>query len=78
MWHGKVTEELRELAKRYAEENDGMHVDSYDDVYYHAISYDEFVAYIKMALERHCSLIEAMDIIDLGGPREGVDYEKNY
>ena len=78
MWEGKVTEELRELAKRYAEEHGGMHVDSYDDVYYHAISYDEFVAYIKMALERHCTLIEAMDIIDYGAPLEWEDYENNY
>ena len=78
MWHGKVTEELRELAKRYAEENDGMHVDSYDDVNYEVIPYDGFVAVIKLALERHCSLIEAIDVMAYGAPREGVDYEKNY
>ena len=50
MWEGKVTEELKELAKRYAAENYGIGPDSYDELCYDAMSYEEFIGYIREAL----------------------------
>lgn len=60
MWNGKVTDELKGLAKQYTKEN---HVgpDSYDELCYDAMSYDEFVGYIQEALRRHCCIVDVVD-----------------
>ena len=60
MWEGKVTEELRELFKKYAEENDGMPPDEYDELCYEAMTYEEFVGFIKEALDRHCCIVDVV------------------
>jgi len=61
MWEGKVTEELKELAKRYAAENYGIGPDSYDELCYDAMSYEEFIGYIREALRRHCCIVDVVE-----------------
>lgn len=61
MWKGKVTEELRTLAHQYAAENEGFGPDGYEELCYDAMSYDEFVGYIKEALRRHCCIVDVVD-----------------
>lgn len=56
MWEGKVTEELRELFRKYMDENHGIPPDGYDELCCDAMTYDEFVGYIKKALELHCEM----------------------
>ncbi len=60
MWNGKVTEELKELAKQYAAEN-YIGPDEYDELCYDAMTYEEFVGYIKEALRRHCCIVDVGD-----------------
>lgn len=59
-WTGKVTPELRELARKYEKEMGGERVDGYDEVCYEAMTYEEFEGYIKTALERHCSIVDVV------------------
>lgn len=61
MWKGKKTEELRKLFLRYAQENDGVEPDFYEELCYDAMTYEEFVGYIKEALRRHCDIVEVID-----------------
>ena len=61
MWNGKITDELKDLAKRYAAENDGISPECYDELCYDAMSYDEFVWYIKEALRRHCCIVDVVE-----------------
>lgn len=60
MWKGKVAPELRELAKLYALEHHGG-PDEYDELCYDAMTYDEFVGYIREALEKHCCIVDVVD-----------------
>ena len=60
MWKGKVTAELKELAYKYTELFDGEYVDGYDELCYDVMSYDEFVGYIKEAIETHRPLTEVV------------------
>ena len=52
MWHGKVTEELRQLADEYYEVFDGYFVDGYEELCYDAMTYEQFVDFIKEALRQ--------------------------
>lgn len=61
MWEGKVTEELRELYLLYMTQNQGMPPDEYEELCYDAMTYEEFVGYIKEALRRHCDIVEVID-----------------
>lgn len=61
MWEGKVTEELKELFHDYMAENDGMPPDEYDEICYDAMTYEEFVGYIKEALRRHCCIVDVIE-----------------
>lgn len=61
MWNGKITDELKNLAKQYAAENDGISPECYEELCYDAMSYDEFVGYIKEALRRHCCIVDVVD-----------------
>ena len=61
MWKGKMTKELEELFIRYADENYGTEPDGYEDISYDALTYDEFVGYIKEALRKHCTVYELID-----------------
>lgn len=55
MWEGKITEELRELYKRY-DEKFGGGPDEYDELCYEAMTYEEFVGYIREALKKGVEL----------------------
>ncbi len=61
MWRGKETEELRALFIEYANENNGADPDAYDELCYDAMTYEEFVGYIKEALRRHCCIVDVVD-----------------
>ncbi len=50
MWEGLVTEELKELYRLY-DDKFGCDPDTYAEIYYDDMSYDEFVGYIKECLE---------------------------
>ena len=52
MWNGEVTEELRALARQYANKFEGRGPHHYDDIAYGALTCEEFVVLIKVALER--------------------------
>lgn len=58
MWTGTMTEELNDLFCQYREEFGVGDPDEYDEICYDAITYEEFVAYIQLALERHQELPE--------------------
>ena len=53
-----MTEELNDLFCQYREEFGVGDPDEYDEICYDAITYEEFVAYIQLALERHQELPE--------------------
>ena len=61
MWEGKMTKELYDLFIQYADENDGAEPDEYEELCYDAMTYDEFVGYIKEALRRHCGLPDVVE-----------------
>lgn len=50
MWNGEVTDELRTLAHQYEEMFDGEWADGYDELNYDAMTYEEFVGFIKECL----------------------------
>lgn len=58
MWSGKATDELIELFNRYAEEHHGVDPDGYDELCYDAMSYEQFVGFIREALEQGKELPE--------------------
>ncbi len=61
MWNGKITEELETLFVQYASENDGAEPDFYDEICYDVMTYEEFVGYIKEALQRHCCIVDVIE-----------------
>ena len=61
MWEGEWTEELKELFHQYNEEIGEGDPDEYDELCYDAMTYDEFVGYIKEALRRHCCIVDVVD-----------------
>ncbi len=56
MWKGKVTQELRDLAKKYSTHFGGAFVDGYDDINPNAWTYEEFVAIIKEAIKKNVEI----------------------
>lgn len=50
MWKGKITAELRELDRQYKEMFHGAWCDGYDELNYDAMTYDEFVGFIRECL----------------------------
>lgn len=61
MWEGKMTEELTELFIAYSKEHYGAEPDSYVELCYDAMTYDEFVGYIKEALQKHCCIVDLVE-----------------
>lgn len=51
MWTGKWTNELDALYDKYFEMFDGYYPDDYDEILYDAMTYEEFVGYIKQCLK---------------------------
>lgn len=64
MWKGKMTEELEDLFVQYMDEHNGMPPDGYVELCYNAMTYDEFVGYIKDALQRHCSIVKIINELE--------------
>lgn len=64
MWEGKVTEELRDLFRQYKVQTQGIAPDSYIELCYDAMTYDEFVGYIKEALRRHCTIVDIINELE--------------
>lgn len=60
MWNGKITDELRELFFQYMNEHNGFEPDGYEELCYEAMTYDEFVGYIREALEKHCCIVDVV------------------
>ena len=56
-----MTEELLELFRQYAAAHHGIEPDGYDEICYDAITHDEFVRYIKLALKKNCELPDVVD-----------------
>ena len=61
MWTGEWTEELEELFRQYNEEIGEGDPDEYEELCYDAMTYDEFVGYIKEALRQHCCIVDVVD-----------------
>ena len=51
MWNGKWTEELDKLYDKYMERFGGALPDGYDELNYDAMSYENFVGYMKECIE---------------------------
>lgn len=64
MWEGKITEELVDLCRKYEEEHHGTPPDGYIELCYDAMTYDEFVGYIKEALRRHCTVVDIINELE--------------
>lgn len=64
MWEGEFTEELQDLFVRYMNENQGMPPDQYEELCYDAMTYDEFVGYIREALRRHCTVVDIINELE--------------
>ena len=56
MWEGKITEELLSLGQEYIEMTHGIPPDGYDELCYDAMTYEEFVGYIREALKKGVEL----------------------
>ena len=50
MWNGKITDELKELVRQYGQMFSGAWPHGYDELNYDAMTYDEFVVFIKECL----------------------------
>ena len=61
MWEGKVKEELKDLYEQYMKQNNGFEPDGYEELCYDAMSYEEFVGYIREALRRHCCIVDVVE-----------------
>lgn len=60
MWKGKITEELKEVAAEYAKKHNGMYPHEYDDICYDEMPYEYFLAKIKEANKKNCSIVDLM------------------
>ncbi len=60
MWKGKFDDNLNELYNKY-EEKFGCDPDTYEEIAYYAMTYDEFVGYIKKCLVKG---LEIPDVVD--------------
>ena len=47
MWEGKWTEELSKLYDEYKEQHPNSYPDEYAEILYEAMTYNEFVGYIR-------------------------------
>lgn len=56
MWEGKMTEDLSNLLEQDATEHHGIEADGYDELCYEAMTYEEFVGYIREALKKGVEL----------------------
>lgn len=59
MWNGRVTQELIELHSKYLEYF-GNEPDEYAEIFYDAMSYEEYISYIRKCLEEK---VEIPDVV---------------
>ena len=59
MWEGLFDDKMRNLFIEY-DEKFGCDPDTYEEIAYHAMSYDEFVVYIEECLEKG---LEICDVV---------------
>ena len=50
MWEGKWTEELSQLYDQYNAQHPGVEPEDYEEILYSAMTYEEFVGYIRECL----------------------------
>lgn len=60
MWKGRFDEELRILFDEY-EKKFGCDPDTYEEIAYYAMSYDEFSGYIKECLKKGVEIVEVVE-----------------
>lgn len=60
MWEGKITQELIELHREYREKHDDMGADEYEEIFYDGMSYEEYIGYIRLCLEKN---LEIPDVV---------------
>ena len=60
MWKGKITEELKEVAAEYAKKHNGMYPDEYVEICYDEMPYEYYLAKIKKANKKNCSIVDLM------------------
>lgn len=60
MWKGKFDNHLRKLFVAY-DERFGCEPDTYEEIYYDDMSYEEFVGYINQALEKNAEIDEVIE-----------------
>lgn len=52
MWRGKITEKLKKLHEEYFKKFD-CEPDEYAEIVYCAMTYDEYIGYIKQCIEEN-------------------------
>ena len=60
MWEGKVDDYLKSIAKKYIEEF-GCPPDTYEEIAYECMTYEEFCGYIEECLEKHVEIDEVVE-----------------
>lgn len=60
MWKGKFDDSLKNLFVAY-DERFGCEPDTYEEIYYDDMSYEEFVGYINQALEKNVEIDEVIE-----------------
>ena len=60
MWEGEITEELRKAGAEYAKKHNGMYPDGYIQIDYDNMPYEYFLAKIKEANKKNCSIVDLM------------------
>lgn len=60
MWHGKIDEYIKSIAKKYLDEF-GCSPDSYEEIAYERMTYEQFCGFIEECLEKH---VEIPDVVE--------------
>ena len=60
MWKGKVDSHLIEIANKYYDEF-GCDPDTYEEIAYECMTYEEFCGYIEECLEKHVEIDEVVE-----------------
>ena len=60
MWEGKWTDELSRLYAQYEEQHPGVEPEDYEEILYSAMTYEEFVGYIRECLKKG---VEIPDVV---------------
>lgn len=61
MWEGAWTDELSRLYDQYNAQHPGVDPDDYEEILYKAMSYEEFVGYIRECLKTGKSIPDVVE-----------------